>query len=112
MLLTLRFKANLIRLVMSCVRMAFFSVLINWVPKGYIKPSRGIRQANPLSPYLFLLCTKILVRLLQQVASRNLVNGIILCKGATNISHHLFVNDSVMFYKVEVGTNQRVQKLL
>ena len=44
-------------------------------PKGDIKPSRGIRQGDPLSPYLFLLCSEGLNRILQQAAANDQIRG-------------------------------------
>jgi hypothetical protein len=50
------FDKRWIHLTMTCVRTTSYSVLLNGEPTSFIKPSKGIRQGDPLSPNLFLLC--------------------------------------------------------
>ena len=53
-----------VSLIFECISTVSYSILVNKEPKGDIRPSRGIRQGNPLSPYLFLLCSEGLNRML------------------------------------------------
>ena len=50
------------------MRIVTFSILVNGEPQGLIHPTRGIDQGDPLSPFLFFLCTKGLHGLIQQAA--------------------------------------------
>ena len=44
--------------MMKRITTASYSILINEEPHGDIKESRGLRLGNPLSPYMFLMCTE------------------------------------------------------
>lgn len=62
----LGFNEKWITLMITCVKSVSYFILLNGDPKGFIKPTRGIRQRDPFSPFLFLLCTKCLHSLITQ----------------------------------------------
>lgn len=79
---------------MVTVTTATYSVLINGEPRGFITPSKGIKQGDPLSPYLFLLCAEGLPALLRKVEENHALKGIMSSQQGVHISHMLFADDS------------------
>ena len=66
---------------------------------GNITPYRGIRQGDPLSPYLFLLCAEGFSSLLAKIEGEGRIHGVSICRRAPSISHLLFTDDSLLFAK-------------
>ena len=72
----LGFSNKWINLVMSCVESVTYSVMINGKKCGNIVLSKGLRQGDPLSPYLFLLCAEGLSSLLRKVVHGGSIEGV------------------------------------
>ena len=79
--------------VMTCVTSLTFSICIHGKSYGNVRPSREIRQGDPLLPYLFLLCAKGFSSLLAKAEEDRWIHGVAICKRAPNISHLLFADD-------------------
>lgn len=106
------FGAKWVGLIMHCVQSVSFSILVNGEPKGPIYPIRGVRQGDPIFPYLFILCIEGLISLLQQADINGAVEGIRVCRSAPNVNHLMFADDSILFCRATLQTNLNIMYLL
>ena len=97
MMLKMGFPQGWIDRVMSCVTTALFSVRINGKAFGNFWPTRGICQGDPLSPYLFLICSEAFTSLLAEEEVNGRLHGVAITRTAPTISHLLFADDSFSF---------------
>ena len=74
-----------------------FEVLVNGGKLEQFEPSRGIRQGNPLSSYLFILGQEVLSRILNQDFCNKNINGVKTSKSSPAINHVMYANDIVQF---------------
>lgn len=79
---------------------------------GPICPSRGIRQGDPLSPYLFILCVKGSQRCYEDINHKNGYIRVKACQQAPSITHMLFANDSYLYCKANEEESMRILNLI
>ena len=108
----LGFSVDWIERVMSCVTTPSFSILINGKPYGMIHPSTGIRQGDPLSPYLFLLCAEGFTVLLKKIESGGQIKGVSICRGALKVMNLMFTDDSLLFFQATRDEGETIAKIL
>ena len=85
-----------------CISTVKFSVLINGSPSGFFQSSRGLRQGDPLSPYLFVIAMEVFSSMLRRAISGGLLSGWRV-RGRSGegvqISHLLFTDDTLDFVR-------------
>ena len=84
---------------MSCVRYVRFSVRINGHTLDPFCPSRGLRQGDPLSPYLFLFVGEALACILNKQVQEGCISPLKVAIGAPGISNLPFTDDILLFFK-------------
>lgn len=80
-----------------CFRSVTYSIQVNEDSGGPIVPGRGLRQGDPLSPSLFILCKEGLSASLNAACSVGSLHGNRVYRGALSISHLLFAYDCLLF---------------
>ncbi|XP_060973692.1 uncharacterized protein LOC133038980 [Cannabis sativa] len=85
------------KLVMACVTSVSYSVLLNGCPLRKLKPQRGLRQGDSLSPFLFLLCQEVLSKLISREEEGGGIHGIKIAYSAPPVSHLMFADDTILF---------------
>ncbi|WJX95209.1 hypothetical protein P8452_76553 [Trifolium repens] len=97
---------------MQCVTTVNYHVLVNNDRVGPITPLCGLRQGDPHSPYLYIICSEGLTSYIHHHESRGLLHGVRICRGSPSISHLLFADDNFLFCKASVSEVTNLKHVL
>ena len=111
-MLKLGFNTRCVNLIMACIKSVSFSIVLNGQSYSLIVPERGFRQGDLFSPYLFLLVTKGLHTLFKKAEDNDVIRGVSLCATRSQISHLLFMDDSLVFCRATILECVQIQSLL
>lgn len=97
---------------MKCVSTVEYTIQLNGDDIGSVSPSRGLRQGDPLSPYLFILGMEGLSALLRKAERDGQLHGIKVCRAAPPVSHLLFADDCFIFCEACIADAMALKNIL
>lgn len=98
--------------ISQCIRTTSLSVLINGSPTAPIRMEKGLRQGDPLSPFLFLLVTEAFNQIMKRGIEKDLIQGIKVGNDQINISHLQFADDTLVFCPARSGVISNIRRMM
>ncbi|GKV27067.1 hypothetical protein SLEP1_g36277 [Rubroshorea leprosula] len=83
--------------ILECLQSSMVSVLVNGSPSRQFPVSKGLRQGDPLSPFLFLIVVEGLNGLMSSAVEKELYKGVTVGKDAVMVTHLQFADDTIFF---------------
>ncbi|XP_026396889.1 uncharacterized protein LOC113291584 [Papaver somniferum] len=97
--------------VLNILSSARISVMLNGCPEGYFSITRGLRQGDHLSPFIFVLIEDVLSRNLSKLFANNSMHVMVSKKGVAP-THLLFADDILIFCKGNLHSLQNLKNML
>ena len=85
--------------MMQCITTVTYSFLVNDEIVGCVHPQKGIRQGDPLSPYIFILCGEVLSGLCKKDQESGILAGLRVAINSLKVNHMLFADDKCFSLK-------------
>ncbi|XP_074265292.1 uncharacterized protein LOC141587719 [Silene latifolia] len=111
MLAGLNFPPIFIKWIMACVTGSWFTLKVNCTHHGFFKGQSGVRQGDPLSPYLFVLSMEILSRELRTMCLSSDVSYHPRCS-KLKLTHLVFADDLMIFTRGDLPSVQKATAIL
>lgn len=111
-MLQMGFSSQWCNLIRQCISTTNISILLNGSPCVAYNPTRGVRQGDPLSPYLFIIVMEAFSRQLFHAEQQQLIEGMKIAPSAPSISHLFLADDCLLFMKADLNNVNNVLKII
>ncbi|XP_039170230.1 uncharacterized protein LOC120294289 [Eucalyptus grandis] len=98
--------------VMQCVTTVSYNIKFNGESLPEFKPTRGLCQGDPLSPYLFIIVANVLSQMMKEALEADTLHGIKLNRHCPTLSHLFFADDSIFFMEGSLLECQNLTNIL
>ncbi|GKV02210.1 hypothetical protein SLEP1_g14669 [Rubroshorea leprosula] len=98
--------------IMQCVTTVSYSLIVNGKSMPLFYPKRGLRQGDPLLPYLYLFVSNVLSRMFNEAERQRYISGFQIKRGCPKISHLLFADDTLVFGKATYQEAAQILEIL
>ncbi|XP_057719506.1 uncharacterized mitochondrial protein AtMg01250-like [Arachis stenosperma] len=98
--------------VMECVSTCSMLVLINGSPSKPFKMERGLRQGDPLSPFLFVLIVDVLHRMIGEAVRNGRISPLLVGRDHIELSYLQFADDTILLCPPKQETIKNYRRLL
>lgn len=97
MMIRMGFDQKWVDKIIKCISTISYSVVINGHIGEKIVPTRGLRQGDPLSPFLFLICGERLSSLIRLALNEGFFKGVKISRSGPQVTHLLSADDCILF---------------
>nr|CCA66178.1 hypothetical protein [Beta vulgaris subsp. vulgaris] len=111
-LMQMRFPEQWCQWIMTCVTTASASILVNGSPSTPFKLKRGLRQGDPLSPFLFVLIGEALNQVILKATNMGLWSGVEVCRNGLKITHLQYADDTLVFSDARLESLKNIKMAL
>lgn len=106
------FEKRWIEWVYSMISTPIFSILVNGIPSNTFNATRGIRQEDPISPFLFIMAAEGLGRVIKREQREKRIKGLEPWGNNLAITHQQFVDDIMLFGEVSIKEVRNIKRVL